>query len=841
MTAPATLLGGMLEAIAESDSLLGGVLATRLRHAVPWGGDNGTLAAATPTRLTSPTVRFASHHVGLCIDILRAPSPSGNQGSYRIASIVTGGYAVELVHVATGAAPSFVDEADVRWRLASLPVEGTLGLAVRDLALRCYVGTAPGWIPYARLVSTAGAQTIEGLGAWRGDDEGSIAGGALTQLVAPYGAFTAADVGQTVYVLPALGGPPNGNEGPHRIATVVDSRTVTVAPAFVATEADVAWRVRTGSDSGYPGQDWPSGTVVTDGGRGYSAIDQLRRARMVAFAAGAELDDVGRLYGIDRMRGLREPTYRRLITTMAYMPRQTVQAIERVLSVLYPSGGYEIIEDRISHPCTVTVGLPALGPSSDRRGRAHMLHDDSVTSTDATHVTIGATPDAIESIVAAPVAQTLDMTVLPSAAGPAWSYVAESAGAEGAYFAIVADELTQAIATADSGRYQRTITALAGGNYALRATVSASVVTTVVGYPWQLSVQDGEREAALWLSDTAAMLGKLDGTVIAGPVPLPRPITNRLDVALVREGDTLRAMIDGAVVLSALASSFGATASQTASFGYRRLGAAPQVWSVVWDQVALVVAPTRDYAQLRRDDGVLANPATITSAAALFVLGDTGKLIRTVSATPASDGVWRATYVDPSTITLGTVVRAAEASVDGNIVTIDAPRFDRKTTGKTIAISASTEGNNGSYTVLAWGGDPGLTGADAAMTECQARVDTSGLPGGVFSTETGLSWGFAPNVTAGACRWEIIGALTNAGPILTLRETLPAATLALIVRYSTDPSAQVLASEAVRNTGTGPPTERWPFYLLDVDEATRALMDQITAAGIIVDYAVPGS
>ena len=838
MTAPATLLGGMLEAIAESDSLLGGVLATRLRHAVPWGGDNGVLAAANPARLTSPVVRFAAHHVGLCIDILPAASPTGNQGSYRIGSIVAGGYAVELVHVATGAAPSFVNEADVRWRLASLPVEGTLGLAARDPALRVLLGTAPVLLPYARLVTTAGAQAIEGLGAWRGDDEGAISGGAPTQLVAHYGAFVAADVGQTVYVLPALGGP-NGNEGPHRIATVVDARTVTVSPAFVATESDVAWRLRTGVDQGYPGQDWPSWTVVTDGGRGYSAIDRLRRARMVAFASGEELDAVGRLFGIDRLRGIREPTYRRIVATMAYMPRQTVQAIERVLAVLYPAGGYEIIEDRIARPCTVTVGLPALGASSDRRGRAHMLRDDSVTSTDATHVTLGATPDVVTSILAAPVTQTLDMTVLPSAAGPAWTYVADAAGAEGAYFAIVAERLVQTIATADSGRYQRTITALAGGDYSLRATLAATVVTTVVGYPWQLAVQDGERECALWLSDTAAMLGKLDGTVIAGPVTLPRPITSELDVALVRDGDTLRGMIDGAVLLSAPAASFGASASQTASFGYRRLGGAAQVWTVQWDQVALNITPTRDYAQLRRDDGVLVNPATITSAAALFVLADTGKLVRTVSATAASDGLWRATYVDPSTLTLGAVVRAAEASVAGSVVTLDVPRFDRLTTGKVIVISGSTDGNDGSYTVLAWGGDPGLTGADATLTELQARVDTSGLPGGVFNTETGLDWGFAPNVTAGACRWELIDALTNVGPIVTLRETLPAATLALAVRYSTDPSAQVLADESVVNEGTGPPDQRWPVYLLDVDEATRALLDQITAAGVIVDFTVP--
>ena len=78
-----------------------------------------------------------------------------------------------------------------------------------------------------------------------------------------------------------------------------------------------------------------------------------------------------------------------------------------------------------------------------------------------------------------------------------------------------------------------------------------------------------------------------------------------------------------------------------------------------------------------------------------------------------------------------------------------------------------------------------------------------------------------------------------AAPTITLGDSLPSASEAVSVWYTSVLSAQILRNEFVRNEGSlgVEPNIFFPFYLFDVDRATRQLMDEITAAGVIPEYA----
>jgi hypothetical protein len=160
--------------------------------------------------------------------------------------------------------------------------------------------------------------------------------------------------------------------------------------------------------------------------------------------------------------------------------------------------------------------------------------------------------------------------------------------------------------------------------------------------------------------------------------------------------------------------------------------------------------------------------------------------------------------------------------------------------GKTIELSGSSENNDGDYTVLAWGGQPGLTGADATLTCYQVRVDVTGHPDSGFNTELGLTWKFSPDyfVAEGTIRWELVDAGSFATVTLTLRDSLPAASQPVRVWYTAVLSAQVLRDETIQNDGSGgaEPNIYYPGYLWDVDLETRAILEDVSAAGVIPKY-----
>jgi hypothetical protein len=472
--------------------------------------------------------------------------------------------------------------------------------------------------------------------------------------------------------------------------------------------------------------------------------------------------------------------------------------------------------------------LTAIG--TEIRGRWFLPARQDLDSTDATHATVANAPTTVESVRLRDIDQTLAMGVLPSADTPAWTYVNEGE-VEGSVFSIVSSAVLkhdQLAGTAVGGRYRRTLTWLCPRQWVLEAWFMIDAVTATGGYPWKLIVRDGEREICLFWSGAAVKIGQANETIVAsGTAALSTGVWYRMK--LERNGAEVRASINGLDLFGALlASAFSADANKDASVGYVNNGN-NQNWTVYWDNVHFLTADDQDYWNLTRRDGVLANPATLTSASNPFVAGDNNKLVRIESANNDNDGIWKATYVGIGELTLDGIVRTDEARVegtagvgDGALVTVVGPRFRRRDIGKDLTISGATvPANNGTWEVL------------DVLSPTVARVNNAVG----FTAEVGVDWKFTPNFGAEtSVHFQVVAASSKAGAILTLRDSLPAATSPITACYTTVLSGELLLDETVENTGVAP-TLFYPAYLCDADMATRELVDEILAAGVHARYA----
>jgi len=111
----------------------------------------------------------------------------------------------------------------------------------------------------------------------------------------------------------------------------------------------------------------PTGGIILDLARNSSAVDHVRRGLFVDTAQGADLDVIGRNLGLYKCPGVDQETWRRLIKVLAYLPKNTIDAFERVLEALVP-GGYDILEMLITDPYTLFVAVEVTLVTGDPEG-----------------------------------------------------------------------------------------------------------------------------------------------------------------------------------------------------------------------------------------------------------------------------------------------------------------------------------------------------------------------------------------------------------------------------------------------------------------------------------------
>jgi len=782
------LLKATVDSIAESDNEIGGELITRLREAHVWGRNTGTVAAGQDD-LTDLTPVFRPFHVGLEVDLLAKSPLTGNEGRYRILSVSgestpgSGLYYTATVEILGGGAVTWAaTEEAVEWRVGDLRVETTFGFldppGTTDDLGQLAVGLEAEPVTYAGRALVPGAMVFERLGD------------PLTGL-------------------------------------------------------------------GYLTRDHREDTVVIESRRGYSGLDHLRRSFLMQYAEGEELDRIGRNYGFNRPLGVNDYRYRYLLEVVPNGPRGTVFMLELALLALYPTTIPTPVpyEDLANHPNVVFISLPELEPGAISTGRALFGDEESQTSATAQTVPTDSVPNEITSVRVAPTTQDLTMAVLPSAASPAWTYVNEGA-VEGVTFSLVGGWLQQTMAgTADGGGYERSSNYVADEAW-IEAWWRSEDDTTIAGRPWRLTIHDGEFQYGVSWSDAEAQFELEDGTTIGDALPFAFPLGIWRRVRLERRGDVVRFLVDGAIVLEQTVMRFDGSSLRKHFFGYLDQGDGAQTWDVHWELVTAGSEPKRNYWNLIRSDGALAaGSAVLTSALALFLAAnaDAGKYVRLRSPGHGqwrNTGLWAVTGSTTGTLTLDGIARAGARVTgknsdlqdpparlggrNGALVILDEPFFEPADgpsapgagDGRRLVLSGSGSGNNGTYPVLEY------------LDPWTVRVDYAAG----FVNESGLTWKWSPLffATAGGVTWELVAAGylgTPLGVDSALRDTLPAATIDVVIEYTTARSAQLLLNEFVENMNTTAPNLYFPFYLLDASDAIRALLDDLTAAGVIVEFA----
>ena len=141
------------------------------------------------------------------------------------------------------------------------------------------------------------------------------------------------------------------------------------------------------------------GTPVYDLTRQHSAMDRLRRALIVDFADGRDLDRIGRNYGLPRPKLLNgdDPNYRIYLKRRMYAPAATLNAIRSVLdAAIHGRWGFAVYEDP-RRPGEVFVEFSNF-PANGLEGKTFLNGSENRTSASLTTVTTAYAPTNVQAV-----------------------------------------------------------------------------------------------------------------------------------------------------------------------------------------------------------------------------------------------------------------------------------------------------------------------------------------------------------------------------------------------------------------------------------------------------------
>ncbi len=622
--------------------------------------------------------------------------------------------------------------------------------------------------------------------------------------------------------------------------------------------------------------------TITDFSRVRTSIDLLRRAMLVNFADGRDLNVVGANLGVSRLVGVpSDAIYREIIKALAYNPRGTIFGIEVLLTALLGAGNFAIVEDLISEPNKVFVQL--LGTAALTTlftGKAFLNQSDLRPEDSATQVTL-AGPPVIETVYSVvfknednlsdfrnqlPSAESI--TEFPGDAGTTvWAYNGPSEGADVTQVAGLYIEIDDSNG-ADVAQYRHNARTQPSSDICLNmlqsilasATVSASATS---GNQWGAQVQDDGRTIAWGVIQGGAAseydVGFIDittGSFISGAA---KRLTDDIffDVEIRKKGlDHAELYVDGALVQTEAYTSFPTTTETRFVFGANDSALSGMVGRV--KQVGFFARTPLDFWASRGTDGEAFPGATTDktfddATASDFLAGDVGKRLRILNGTTlnpesgTNNGIYEVdTFSSASRVTLRGQDRSGAFVQTGTPTTFfanDTQAFQfPDDLGKEIVITGSAN-NDGTFVITDMisesdGTTSLLTGFDSQIPEKTGIVKASSA---TFVTETGLAWRADPVfVNETGLDWELSDTGTEAAGVLTLRQAMPALsgaqTRILRAGYTDVLSAQLLEDNTIQNLFVGPGLQdysRYPFYLSDPLGVVRSYLDIITVAGVI--------
>lgn len=118
----------------------------------------------------------------------------------------------------------------------------------------------------------------------------------------------------------------------------------------------------------------PAGTIVLDLSQNTSAIHFLRRGFFIDTAVEEDLDVIARNLGVHKCFGLTGETWRRVIKTMAYLPKQPLSAFRDILEALMGnSTSFRVHERPWSDPWTIFAEIDVPANTDDDAVEGHFV------------------------------------------------------------------------------------------------------------------------------------------------------------------------------------------------------------------------------------------------------------------------------------------------------------------------------------------------------------------------------------------------------------------------------------------------------------------------------------
>jgi hypothetical protein len=619
-------------------------------------------------------------------------------------------------------------------------------------------------------------------------------------------------------------------------------------------------------------------SAVLDLNRNRNALDQVRRAMLVEYAAGEDLNAIGRNIGVFRLPFLAgDERFRSIVKALSYNPRGTMLGLELALAGLVGEGNFEIYEDLIRYPCKVFIRLKGAAATDARsQGKAFLSGPEwllpvaaNQVNTDKAFITRGTLHGIFwkdEELL------TDTRTAYPSAhfvrefptdiLRQAWRY---SGGTEGVQVKLQNGGVQFDLAAGDA-RYKRQLRVT--DNADLSVEVVAKSVAAGGSETWPctvLSLEDGVRGMAIvfrWLGGGNLQVGlsRYFNGSLGVPVATATVSSNTwytLKLVKVRR-QRWEVWIDGVRRLTAVYGTDDVASSE------RRvtLGVVSGLTSadMVVKQIQLKSRDITDLSSLWGRTATRVSANQIDIGLADFVAGDVGRhflISEAVAANPQggnNNGLYQIVSVDSGSQVTLDGIPGPNAVVDSvNPTRVVIPTSGRlfqfpDDLGKTLEISGSTLGNNGTWVITSML-DPGtLTPLEGWSTWIPTKTNVVELTGPSFVPETGLTWQVHPAFVAeSGMRYDMPGAASIVGQTITTRRPFPTFTDANFVRvlgtvYSQVLSSQVLLDANVDNYIIQEVPDLWfkyyPFYLADPLGFVRIYLSDVTAAGVIPDYLI---
>jgi hypothetical protein len=615
--------------------------------------------------------------------------------------------------------------------------------------------------------------------------------------------------------------------------------------------------------------DVPELEPVLDVSKNRSDMDLIRRGLFVETAESSDLDVVGRNIGVFRSAAFSlDSIYREQIKAQAYGPHGTIYGIEKILDALIGSGNYEIYEDLIAHPGEVFLSITNV-TAAESRGKLWLGSKEYALTAGVTPYDVAITGEPTDIVRAklADLAQQYDFrSSIPSAishehypgAAPAAPFAYIGAQAEGS--AVTASGSYTEFdgnSSAGSADYRQIDTNGARIAEDSKVTVefSLNVRSGVVlsgshARHFLITIHDGTYRIEFGVRSGptagefyASFVDSLASPVTAVQFALDRDEWHTLKI--VKQGTTASVWANGVLVID----SFDISISVATGFHRWEFGIPQATDGIFWTRdVAITVENTRDHCSSLRD-GNTAAPNEFTPGTAYALKASPEQHFLCLTKDSPSDngyggngvGVFEIVGDTGGTYTVQGVTRPREIRVvDDDKIQADHRVFRYPDDlGRSIVISGSSVGNDGSYRISKIFAPDGVTELSSSAS---GYAETSNLVEVVTTSdlalEDNLDLRIDPLFVAEAFTDAIITnteTLTTAGGKVTDIDfedgSLWGTGLVMEVHGHGPLSGQLLVDQSIKNESDA----YYPAYLFEETGTVKPFVEALTAAGIIVE------